>query len=175
MTRKSFIISAAAVTLLLAGVACKPTEKNYRQAYEKAQQKARDGLTDEQYEQMMLESLPPYLRTETDSIRYFTENVMWQYSPASVNEGKEVRAAHYNLAIGKYGMLTNAKAHADRLAAEGWQAVVLRNGAPTYFVIAAMSENPDSIADAAHRYRKAYPQGVVALHEPMALIPQGRR
>lgn len=156
-------------------VACKPTERNYKLAYDKARDKARQGLSAEEYDMMLLNSLPPYARTATDSVRTFAESVIWQYTPLAVDSGRKQSPAQYNLAVGKYSMLTNAKAHADRLAADGWGSVVLRNGEPLYYVVVKMSADLDTIARAAHEYTARYPHGVVSLHEPMAITPYGIR
>ena len=154
---------------------CKPTEKNYRMAYDKAMEKQREGLTDEQYTLMFEESLPRYMRTATDSVRGFSESVIWQYTPAAVDSGMKVAPAKYNLAVGKYSMLTNAKSHADNLAADGWQSYVFRNGAPAYYVIVMRSDDLDSVARAAHGYTHKYPHGTVSLSEPMVIVPVGMR
>ena len=80
MKRNSLIFFTAICGLLLSS-ACKPTEKNYKAAYDKAQEKARQGLATEEYEQMLLNSLPSYERTATDSVRTFVEGVVSQYTP----------------------------------------------------------------------------------------------
>lgn len=172
MKRNSLIFFTAICGLLLSS-ACKPTEKNYKAAYDKAQEKARQGLATEEYEQMLLNSLPSYERTATDSVRTFVEGVVWQYTPLAVDSGARISPARYNLAVGKYTMLTNAKAHADRLAAEGWRATVFRNGEPEYFVVVKISESLDTVAKAAHDFTARYPGGTVKLHEPMAITPLG--
>ena len=169
--RKLLKYSLVALVGLSLFVACKPTERNYKLAYDKARQKARQGLTDEQYDIMLLNSLPPYRHTLTDSVRTFAEPVIWQYTPLAVDSGRKQTPAPYNLTVGKYSMLTNAKAHADRLAGDGWRSVVLRNGEPVYYVVVKMSANLDTIARAAHDYAARYPNGTVALHEPMAIVP----
>ena len=97
---------------------------------------------------MLLNSLPSYERTATDSVRTFVEGVVWQYTPLAVDSGARISPARYNLAVGKYTMLTNAKAHADRLAADGWRATVFRNGEPEYFVVVKISESLDTVAKA---------------------------
>lgn len=158
--------------LLACGLpACKPTENNYRLAYDKAKQREREGLTEDEFEKMTLEGLPGYRYTATDSVRVFSKGVIWQYTPESVDAGNTISPDYYNLAVGKYTMLTNAKAHADRLAADGWRALVLRSGEPEYYVIVKQSSDLDTIAAAAHSYTKRYPQGTVSLHEPMAIHP----
>lgn len=169
----NYIILAVGVVLLAGG--CKTTEKNYRQAYEKAQQKARDGLEEGVYELMVQESLPPYRHTATDSVRVMGEHLLWQYTPETVDSGRQIMPKEYNLAVAKYSMLTNAKAHADRLAGEGWRAVLLRNGEPLYYVVVKMSASLDTIAGAAHEYARRYPGGCVAMPEPIAIVPSGYR
>lgn len=167
---KCLILAVGLFTVL---VACKPTEKNYRLAYELAQQKERQGLDDDIYEMMVEESLPPYRHTATDSVRVMGEHVIWQYTPEVVDSGRKINPKEYNLAVGKYSMLTNAKAHADRLASEGWHAVLLRNGEPSYYVIVKMSASLDTIASAARKYSSRYPNGCVSLPEPIALALSG--
>lgn len=167
------VIAALCATSLF--VACKPTEKNYKMAYDRAKEKARRGLTDAEYEMMVLNELPGYMRTPTDSVRAFTEGLMWQYTPLAVDSGRKVEPAPYNLAVGKYTMLTNAKAHADRLAADGWHSHIFRTGAAVYYVVVKMSNSLDTVAHAARDYAARYPHGTVALHEPMAIIPLGGR
>ncbi|MCM1319322.1 MAG: hypothetical protein NC217_02950 [Muribaculaceae bacterium] len=152
-------------------VGCKPTENNYRMAYDKAMEKQREGLTDEQYALMYEESLPRYMRTPTDSVRGFSESMIWQYTPIAVDSGRKVDPAPYNLTVGKYSMLTNAKSHADNLAADGWKSYVFRNGEPIYYVIVMRSADLDSVAQAAHAYTKRYPRGTVSIPEPMVIVP----
>lgn len=134
-------------------------------------EKARAGLSDMEYEMMVLNDLPPYMRTATDSVRGFKEGIIWQYTPLSVDSGRKANPGQYNLAVGKYSMLTNAKAHADRLGAEGWRTYVFRNGEPVYYVVVKISNNLDTVARVAHEYVARYPNGVVALHEPMIILP----
>lgn len=152
-------------------VACKPTEKNYKMAYDRAKEKARQGLTDAEYEMMTLNELPGYMHSPTDSVRAFTEGLIWQYTPAAVDSGRKADPAAFNLAVGKYTMLTNAKAHADRLASDGWRSRIFRTGGAVYYVVVKMSNNLDTVAQAARDYVARYPHGTVALHEPMAIIP----
>lgn len=169
MLQGVFVLAIAAS--LLAG--CKPTEKNYKLAYDKAMEKKHAGVTEEVYDMMLQESLPRYMHTPGDSVRTFSEAIIWQYTPVEVDSGRKTDPAPYNLAVAKYSMLTNAKSHADNLAADGWKSCVFRNGEPVYYVVVKRSANLDSVAKAAHEYVRRYPTGTVALHEPMAIIPRG--
>ena len=112
-TRICACITAVAALISLA--CCKPTEKNYRLAYELAQQKARENLDDAEYAMMLEEEQPPLVHAGDDSIRARTLPLMWQYSPQSLDSGRRADPLRYNLAVGMYTMLTNAKAHADKL------------------------------------------------------------
>lgn len=169
-----YLAPVAALALLTGLAACKPSEKNYRLAYETAQQKARAGLDEGVYEMMQAEELPPFMRSATDSVRALAAPVIWQYTPQAVDSGRRLDPAPYNLAVGKYKMLTNARGQADNLAAAGWRSCILRTGEPVYYVVAAQSSSLDSIAAEARRYAREYPRGVVALPCPVALIPSGR-
>lgn len=154
--------------------ACKPSERNYRLAYETAQQKARAGIDDDIFELMQAEELPPWRRTATDSVRTIAAPVIWHYTPAAVDSGGRIDPAPYNLIVGKYSMPTNARAQADRLATQGYRSHVLRTGQPIYYVVAVASASLDTIASAAHDYARRFPKGIVALPQPLCLIPQGR-
>lgn len=160
-----------AIYAALSLTCCKPTEKNYKLAYDKAMEKARQGITEDEYQWMLAESLPRYMHGETDSVRAFPEGIIWQYTPEAVDSGRKTKPASFNLAVAKYSMLANAKAHADRLAGDGWPSHIFRTGEPVYYVVVKMSDNIDTVAQAAHNYMARYPKGVVAMHEPMAIIP----
>ena len=77
----------------------------------------------------------------------------------------------YNVAIGKYKMLSTAKAHATDLAADGWPAIVARTGEPEYYVVIERTDSVPTAAAAARRYAARYPRGTVALPQPIAIIP----
>lgn len=155
--------------LMLSGLAgCKPTEKNFQAAYDIALQKQREGLTDEVYALMQKEALPPLHYVGGDSVRMIGVATIYQYAPDTLLR-KRVPAP-YSVAVGKYKMVANAHAHADRLAASGLfpSAHVLRSGVPEYYVVLAPS---DSLADAArlaHRYLEAGMKAV-GLPEPIVI------
>ncbi len=162
-----------AVAALISLACCKPTEKNYRLAYELAQQKARENLDDAEYAMMLEEEQPPLVHAGDDSIRARTLPLMWQYSPQSLDSGRRADPLRYNLAVGMYTMLTNAKAHADNLVAKGWHSVVFRSGGkPSYYVVAMRSDSLDRVATEARRYIRENPNGIVGMREPVAIMPR---
>lgn len=163
-------MSVALAAIFLGG--CKTTEKNYRLAYERAQQRAREGLDDEEYAMMAQEQLPPYVRGTVDSVRVKSVPMMWQWSPQAVDSGRRADPKTYNLTVGTYRMLTNAKAHAENLAADGWPCVVMRSGgAPDYLVVARRSDNLDTIAASAREFAARHPAGVVGMPVAVAYRP----
>lgn len=150
-----FILCLVAGALLCG---CKPSEKNYRLAYETAQAKAREGLDDDVYEAMLRDELPPLIHIMGDSVRVQRVNLNWFYTPQSVDSGKSQEPLPYNLAVALYKMPVNARAHANDLAQEGYASCVMRSGTDKYYVIAARSGSLDSIAHASSAY--------IATHEP---------
>lgn len=168
---KKLIWCATALAALFL-TACKPTEKNYKMAYDLAQERLRAGLDEDEFELISEEKLPPYQHGLTDSVRVQSVPLMWQWSPEAVDSGKRASPKVYNLSVGTYKMLTNAKAHAGNLAAQGWKSAVMRSGAgPTYYVVIRRSDDLDSVAHDARTFTKQNPNGLVGQSVPIALRP----
>jgi len=166
--RSLFYISIVALVVL---AACKPSEKNYRLAYETAQRQAREGLDEGVYELMQAESLPPMIHVMGDSVRVQRLPLQWYYSPLAVDSGKRILPAAYNVAISVYKMPTNARAHADALADEGYRAVVMQSGVGSYYVMAGCTEALDSAAHLSSEYIKRHENGFVGIPCPIAIQP----
>lgn len=148
-------------------VSCKPSEKNYRAAYEVARDKEREGLEEDIYEKMMEESRPKLVVIGTDSLYVAPKEsllIFWQ--PGSENKSVTT-APPFNLVIGEYTNPANARAHAaqfmPQIPQEGkkkksepvvadtipagwdWYPMVLVKGAENHYYVAIA--HGDSIED----------------------------
>lgn len=157
--------------ILLALSACKPSEKNYRIAYETAQQRAREGLDSGVYELMQQEELPPMIHVLGDSVRLQRLPLQWFYSPVAVDSGKPLQPAAYNVAVGKYRMPANARAQADNLAARGLRSAVFLSKNTHYYVMAGMYNDLDSAARLSSRLLREMPEQFVGMPCPVAIQP----
>lgn len=91
---------------------CKPSEKNYKAAYELAVQRDHEGLEDSIYDLIKMEELPKLMRFGGDSIYVAPKEsllIFWQ--PGSTNTSVKT-APSYNLVVGEYTNPANARAHA---------------------------------------------------------------
>lgn len=149
-------------TLLILGVctllfaACKPTEKNYREAYSKAYEAAQRRAEKE------TTSTDGARLEATDGMRY---EQVGQESVAvvrgrvkSIDETVKTGKAKTGLAVAKYKVNTNARRNVEDLKADYPEAFVATNGSDEYFVVVAvfpaLTEAPPYIEE----FRKHYPE-----------------
>lgn len=104
--------SVAALALVALLPACKPSEKNYKAAYDLAQKRDRENLDDEIYAKLKTEGMPKLITYGTDSVYLAPREpllILWQ--PGSANTAVTTAPA-YNLVVGDYRNPANARAHA---------------------------------------------------------------
>lgn len=109
-SRLSFLTACLCGLMLLAG--CKPSEKNYKAAYDLAQERDREGLEDDIYAKLKTEGMPKLLKIGEDSVYLAPREpllILWQPGSANMNV---TTAPAYNLVVGEYRNSTNARAHA---------------------------------------------------------------
>lgn len=137
--------------MLLVFASCKPTEKNYRQAYELASQRVATNENDidaELSRRISAESKLPVMAVGTDSVPYRHEPLT-----AAPGEG-EPKLQRYNMAVALYAMPTNARSHTERLKAQGYPAYMAKNAKGEFIVMAGGGTDADSLADVLKRWRK---------------------
>lgn len=172
------IVMAALAALAMC--ACKPTEKNYKAAYDAALEKrmevaaeaaAPDGtllIDDDGYTRVpaggrnvLVRTLP--LRRVADeklpSLPLSAEQAGSEMTqdPGSAAQSAEatqteMRVPVSNLAVASYRMRANALGHAARLRDEGWPAFVLVDADDNFYTIAGGYLSLPDAADAASRY-----------------------
>lgn len=144
-------VSAAFVALALIG--CKPTENNYKKAYDAAVLK-RQKAAEEQMRPStgLLSDDGPLLRVVNGDTIYVLSEPLRQL------DGTRLPGT-WALAIGAYKMDTNAKASARDMVNNGYQAAVAAKGAEgKYYTVIMTSTSLDSVRNVSIRFKKAFPE-----------------
>lgn len=139
---KSTKLIVAAAVLALTGVAgCKTSEKNYRDAYEIAKQKQTSGDEDiaDMTQRVKDSRMPRPTMVEGDSLMMLTEAVGYPKDGGATREN----VRRYNVVVGKFKQIFNAKAMRTRLMDAGYKdAMVLSDRFNEYYVVAATCSTP---------------------------------
>ena len=163
-TRYAAIILAG---LCLSG--CKPTEKNYQAAYDAARQKKEKKAAadaDIYIPASGLQSLSGDKRVEVDGNRVNLKRVYLKY----IGEGEAPSRQKYNVAVSRYKMPTNVKAHVARLKADYPNAYPAQGSDGFFYVIADSFDNLDAAADFAGKFEAKNKNGIVGLDEGILII-----
>ncbi len=153
---------------LLAG--CKPSEKNYRAAYEVAVAKRQSEAPDSSA------GLGDAVRDGAPTRREVDGKTVWVLTEPLSRVDAQGAPAAWNVAVAAYKMNANARSHAERLQGEGYEASLLKNSDGMIYVVAA---SPESLAEAAafiEEFKSKHPDTVyVGLPEGATVISPGRR
>lgn len=147
---KHFIVVAIGLTLLLTG--CKPTEKNYKSAYDAALGKREAALADlnANMDEVEFQQVDGPQLKEVDGVKVYVLNQ--RLAPADfVMEMPE----EYNVAVGMYKMITNCKAQAEQMLANGYHAFPAKDVDGLYYTVAGSFP---TLSEAVKFYQK-YQQG----------------
>lgn len=156
------LLSAALLTVALTG--CKTTEENYRKAYEVAQAKKYDGLTEAEVSALKREEAMPKTVFKGDSIPLKGMYVKW------VEGGKGDMAFRYNVIVASFRQRFNAGSAFSRMREGGYpDAVLLADRDERYYVAAVTTESLDSAVSVLRALEENSP---VALREPYPYILQ---
>jgi len=135
MNKVLFIIAIA----FLAIVGCKPTEENYRAAYEKAkerQSETGDSLTTAQ----LRKSQEPRLM----AVGPDTLPVMTFYVAREADFGNKDLIRKYCVVVGRFKQVFNARSMAERLVSGGFKnAFVVHDAQGYYYVACSSTDVPD--------------------------------
>lgn len=138
MNRKIYIvISAAMVALMFVG--CKPTEKNYKAAYDAALARRQEAVKEQMRPATgLLSDDEPQLRVvEGDSVYVLKERLR-------LLDGTRL-PGKWSVCVGVFKMDTNAKAAVEDMRAEGYMdAVVAKASGSRYYPVVATAGTLDS-------------------------------
>lgn len=164
------IIFQGLLLLALAGVtSCKPTENNYRAAYDTAQGKLSASAAadaDMGIPAGALQTIggPSLHVVNGDSVYVTSERIRFE-------GGLENELREWSVAVAKYKMPTNCASHTDALQSEGYKSFFVRNTEGAYYVIAGSFHTLDEAAAFAVAYAgKKAPATFVGLpHAPVII------
>lgn len=157
MSRRHLGQAAAAAALTLMVLAsCKPTEKNYQQAYDKAAEAARRKASEmaTASDGSRLESLdgPAIKIVDGDTIRVAPGRVR-AFETENPAEGTGV-------AVAKYSMPTNARRQLQDIREAYPGAFIATDGDESYYVVATIAPSQEEAAPLARDFRNANPSWV---------------
>ncbi|MCM1349545.1 MAG: hypothetical protein NC338_09055 [Firmicutes bacterium] len=157
------LVYAAIIAIIATMVACKPTEANYRSAYESAKQKQLTG--DSLIDQGLIDQQRPKpLIVGADTLPVRTEYIGYTKGGGADSDRSVVK--RYCVVVGKFKQTFNARSMRQRLIDQGYDnALVLHNSLKDYYVIANTTPNAhtarlmlDSVlADTTLRLKAPYP------------------
>lgn len=130
----------AACVLLLVAYGCKPTEKNYRAAYDAALAKRTKAAAEmAEFPQLTDESTPRLTAVGTDSVY----TVRLRLKPLDAGD---LHVGQYKVAVAAYRMTANCTSHVGDLAAKGYRAFMAEGPGGTFYAVAGSF---DTLAEAA--------------------------
>lgn len=128
---------------------CKPTEKNYREAYDLAVAK-RQQAADELKTEGLISADAPVSRVVDGDTLYFKSAVL------QIRQG-EGMIGNYNIAVDEFKMPTNARSGVEVLKEAGFDAFPAKSTGGRWYVIAGTSESLSAASALIRRFRAAYP------------------
>ena len=132
------LLMAAALTM----VSCKTTEKNYRTAYEVAKANDKNRLDSETEKKIEAEKFGQETKINGDSVNMKTEYVQL----VEIEQGDESSFPEYNVAVGYFKQVFNARMFKKRLKSKSIGAYILLDNLKQYYVIAAGFDDPKEAA-----------------------------
>jgi len=148
--KKSLVYMLVAGTVLCLA-SCKSSENAYRKAYEKAVQNDEpktETVVSQPVSTVQVQEEPK--EEETASVPVREEKV------SVVSGGSSIKA--YSVVCGSFSLKTNADALRDRLAGDGYSAIVVVNEAgKTYRVICSSHDTKEEAVRARNSFKARYP------------------
>lgn len=152
MKFKHILLMAAAATL---ATGCKPTEKNYRQAYEVA--KAKKDYVDPDTE--ILTGGHKLLEEESSNWKIIgTDTLQVQHFHLKPADGVWPEEGPYRLAVAMFKMDTNSKSLLADISKKGtMKPVIATDGKERHFIIAGSATTADSLEKVLSTFHKENP------------------
>ncbi|MDE5841100.1 MAG: hypothetical protein K2H49_09290 [Muribaculaceae bacterium] len=146
----------AVLLLLICIVACKPTEKGYREAYDAAKSKREQKDPDED----LLTGGHRLLSEEATNWRVLAgDSLQLQHMLLKPAEGEVwQQSGPYRLAVAMFKMTTNANSMLSDLKKKGsLKPVIATDGKDRYYIIAGSATYADSLGYVLNTFRKENP------------------
>ena len=163
MKKILLLIAAIAATGLYS---CKTTEANYRAAYETAAAKRANDTALDSATMGKLErtDLPRDLKVNGITLPVRTLAIGYDEEGGSLRDNVK----RYNVVVGQFRQLFNAKEMRKRLLSEGYEgAMVIHDRQPMYYVVAATTDSPE---EAQAQLEKVRTDSRISLKAPLPWI-----
>lgn len=164
--KKIFVAILAISALAVAATSCKPTEKNYKDAYEKAMSRRDNsaGIDSTIYARIRQEAQPSQYVVGSDTMPMVTQRA----TLAPDQDYAQFR--RYNIVVGEFKQIFNARSMQQRLYAAGYpNPFILQTREPQYLVVAVSCSTP---AEAMKMWRKAADEPPFTLRDPFPYVLQ---
>ncbi len=140
MKKLRFIIPAILLGLI---VSCKPSEKNYRQAYDRTVEGRQEGeyLDSTIYNKFRIQGRPAYAVVGSDTLHYRIERIGYTKGEGATPSS----ASRFQIVVGQFKQIFNAREMRRRMMEGGYAgAFIVQTGEPLYYVVAL--SQPDAAA-----------------------------
>ena len=138
---KKIIIGCALCALMLAS--CKPTEKNYRSAYDVAIAKKQAEQESLAADGLISENAPKPRYIDGDTLYFAHEIISVDKDVAPFKDSSPAELKAYNVAVGMFKMNTNARAGASALRDKGFEAFPVKAMGGKWYIIGGVLDNLD--------------------------------
>lgn len=145
---KNIAKAAVVAALAMVFIGCKPTEKNYREAYDVAIAKKQQS-EDELAKDGLVSADAPKMRIVQGDTIYFKNALLQIKMDASIKE--------FNVVVDEFKMQTNAKSGAALLKEKGYDSFAVKSTGGRWFVVAGSVNNLDEARAIIKRFRKDFP------------------
>lgn len=152
---KTYKYLAAAAIAIFVATGCKPTEKNYQSAYDKAlaaSQRKMEKETESVNGQRMESLNGPRIEVVNGDTLYVSTD---RTTPFETTIDKE--KGRTGVAVALYKMPTNARRHAETLRETYPGALVAHDGKDNYYVVVAVVKTWPEAAEAIREFKTSHP------------------
>lgn len=150
---KRAIIFLSLIVILMVG--CKPTENNYRIAYETAQSKRDKAIADAGGHQLQLDSRFMKKAVGGDSI-WVSHEMLEGVSLEGDSVAEQNMHRKNGVAVGLFRMKTNAKAMAERMRKEYPDACLATDGRERWFTVLGLYPEVEAGIEALRKFEKSH-------------------
>lgn len=151
---------------------CKPTEKGYQAAYDAAKNKREAAIADlgvDLPKGAFQEVDGPQIK-EVDGVKVYVLNQRIKPDGGALTQ----LPGRYNVAIGKYKMITNCKSQAEDLTAKGYEAFPAKDTEGAYYTIAGSFQDLKEAVKFYDEFQKGKDRVYVGLPEAPVIINSPR-
>lgn len=165
---KKSVIYILGLFIAMGIVSCKTNENNYRAAYQAAVEHRENtsGVDSTIYARIRNQAVESMLSVGNDTLPIRTEYIGYPDGGGASRE----KVMRYNVVVGQFKQIFNAKAMRDRLIAAGYtDAMIINTREPLYYVVAKTSS---TAAEAVEQYKSVCDDKALVLRAPLPFVLQ---